>query len=199
MPARQKLRSKRPTPTITITPFIFPAELEIFEIAAESNQKCAAALARVEKRVNLWVTPILYRALTFNDLHMCLFDEVFLLRRHHVRQMHSTVGMTLLTCINRFSNLETLVLWGATIDAFVIRIMTELPRLKELWLNVICRLDTYTFLGLTHLGIFNKSLDLTALPSSCFPNVTHVLLDCDNEGTGIVSSILDGYPRLNYY
>ncbi|TFK61860.1 hypothetical protein BDN72DRAFT_903740 [Pluteus cervinus] len=185
-----------------IPPPIFPEDLEreIFVIAAESSHKCAAALARVEKKVNLWVTPILYRVLTFNDLHMCLFDESFLLRSHHVQQIHSTVGMTLITSINHFSNLKTLVLFAGFVDAFVIRKITELPLLQELWLNLTCRLDPYTFSNLTHLGIFNKSLDMTTFPSNSFPNLTHLLLsfvfEVPASNSEILFSILDGCIHL---
>ncbi|TFK61892.1 hypothetical protein BDN72DRAFT_419715 [Pluteus cervinus] len=175
-------------------------EREIFEIAAESSQSCAAKLTQVAKRVNLWITPILCRVITLDRMQTCTYAALFRFKGHHVQEIYSTVRTTILPCIHRFPNIGVLVLYGIYVDADTIKKLTELPVLKELWFKIRCPPDDFTpnfiFLALTHLGLFADSIHLPAFSSNCFPNLTHILIDELPPPNPLILSLLDTCLRL---
>ncbi|TFK61862.1 hypothetical protein BDN72DRAFT_849335 [Pluteus cervinus] len=208
MPARQARTpfkfGPRPKPDWSTTPIIpstLPEDLEreIFEIAAESSQICAVNLTLVAKRVNIWITPILYRVLTFKHLRTCTYAASFLFKGHHVQEIYSTIGMTLLPCIHRFPNIKILILHGIYLDTSLIKKLTELPLLKELWFQTRCLPGNFTpsitFPGLTHLGLFADPILPSTFPSSSFPNLTHILVDLTLT-IPLILSLLDTCLRL---
>ncbi|KAJ7098941.1 hypothetical protein C8R44DRAFT_356023 [Mycena epipterygia] len=208
----------------TSDPFL-PPELEyyIFQIAALSDLKGIPNLLLVAQRVRIWLEPLIYRIVVFqnplpglrcftsDDFHPATYTKSPSFFREHVRHLcvgrGDVTGIDLDIVLSTCSGVQNLFLFTLRSDVRpnLLALLSPMP-LRRLCINLKRMFDSTAidfshaiFANITHLDVldYSDSNDWTGL--ALLPCLTHLAFNDDDAELAVLQRILSDCASLQVF